>query len=909
MNKSLILTWIILTIGAVPANSGSQSDEKQPKVPLSVAEQKAELAKLREIFASVDKLPAKRARWVEVQAGPAEQKTWRRGWLLCESDAEIQLLTQDGGKRTFDKKKLAAKKPPSEFIWSDAWAVRNGDFAKYCRDFMAQKKKKVKEDPNEFGVFRFQRDRAEADTAVVNAALLACWASATGHDELARRLLNRALDKLEERRSTYPGLPVSDKLHQFVAGQAYPHSESNWDTLLGGREQDPRESRLRSLKWNRALAKIPYRADHDAILREIKDLESLIAEDKAWKEPSKEEFASLDVKQKVAYWLHHLRDLNVTQTSSPGMCMVLTDSPWSFIESQDLAKKGTPNAAVELKKLGYQAIPQIIAHLDDARPTRCVGFWRSYSPEGYYTLTYGDCCQQIFEAIALHSIYERTSTSGYPIRDDLGKQCKERAEKWWLEFQKKGEKQVLIEGTMRGDRDSYSNAERLVKKFPDAAFEPLREGIRATKEDWIRSNMLNYMREVKDDRVVAFLREQAKGPYLYARVNAMQGLLERGQAEAVAMLVAEWMKLDPEKVDRYESHGPERLQAALAHCGNEKAIAALAAKWKKIPLDWRHRSLESLRDVDKDFARKSFTPAANKAVEGLLISCLDDREEGYRRQRTCDLAANALAVRWGNPKLFDLSAPLSVRNRLIVEVQNVWRNKQGLKPLPLPQVRRIPPIADSAIAPFLKTLLEPSSAQSQRDASGAVERLGLGALPRVRKELASLAKDHPARERLSKLANRLACIVSEIRFSDDSLARPNNMRKAAEVLKNQPLSAKAFVDSLIAIHKLVPAESGGMVIALDRDGDDTGIQLEIRVLPRQDPAEGGAVHLRRHEEVVVDGHEVLSSGSVTVGIGGQETPSEWTSADWKSLVSSFEEALQAPPEKQFQVRVEITRGR
>src|SRR5262249_516882 len=212
---------------------------------------------------------------------------------------------------------------------------------------------------------------------------------------------------------------------------------------------------------------------------------------RAWKEPSKQELAKMDVKQKATYWLHHLRDLHVTQSSSPGMCMVLTDSPWSL--SQDLAEKDTPNPAMELKNLGYEVLPQIIAHLDDARPTRCIGFWRHYSPDGYYTLTYGDCCQQIFEAIALHSIYERTTTVGYPLRDGLGKQCKERAERWWQEFQKKGEKQVLIEGTRRGDRDSYLNAERLVKKFPGAAFDPLCEGIRSAKEDWIRSNMLNYM--------------------------------------------------------------------------------------------------------------------------------------------------------------------------------------------------------------------------------------------------------------------------------------------------------------------------------------------------------------------------------------------------------------------------------
>ena len=228
---------------------------------------------------------------------------------------------------------------------------------------------------------------------------------------------------------------------------------------------------------------------------------------------------------------------------------------------------------------------------------------------------------------------------------------------------------------------------------------------------------------------------------------------------------------------------------------------------------------------------------------------MSDRSEDSRRQRTCDLAASALAVRWGDPKLFDLSKPLSVRNRKIVEIENVWRQKQGLKLLPTPESRRIVPVPDSTISPLLKTLVEASSGQAQGDASRAVERLGLGALPHVSKELASLPKDHPARDSLSKLANRLACIVSEVRFSDDSVGRPDDMRKLAEALMNQPLSEKAIVELVVAMYKLVPAESGGLLIALDRDGDDTGIQLEIRLMPRRDPDKGGAVHLRRAQKL------------------------------------------------------------
>ena len=46
---------------------------------------------------------------------------------------------------------------------------------------------------------------------------------------------------------------------------------------MGDREEDPRQARLHSLEWKQALAKIPYRSDHDAIVEEIKQLERLIA--------------------------------------------------------------------------------------------------------------------------------------------------------------------------------------------------------------------------------------------------------------------------------------------------------------------------------------------------------------------------------------------------------------------------------------------------------------------------------------------------------------------------------------------------------------------------------------------------------------------------------------------------------
>lgn len=82
------------------------------------------------------------------------------------------------------------------------------------------------------------------------------------------------------------------------------------------------------------------------------------------------------------------------------------------------------------------AIPQLVNHLDDPRPTRCVGYWRFYAREGHYLLRYGDCCQQLFEAITGHTLYERKTTVGYPYKDGVAKNCKTKAQQWWSNYKK-----------------------------------------------------------------------------------------------------------------------------------------------------------------------------------------------------------------------------------------------------------------------------------------------------------------------------------------------------------------------------------------------------------------------------------------------------------------------------------------
>ena len=572
MNKAIFLASLLLAAAVVPSVTRSESPESKQARPLTPDAAKAELKKLQEIFASVDTLPPKGARWVEVQAGTEKEKEWHHGWLLRESPSEIQILNEFGEKKKFDNRKHSTEKPDADFQWRDVRDSREGDFAATCRELLAERKKKdTDDDPDEIGVFRFQRKLHEAEAAVLTAARFACWANVLGNKDLAPSSRNGPPKSY--RSETLPmgaGRPATTFPDSWQTGLLRKHRKTPTGTW-NSETQMPAGDRL--LASNQALAKIPYRSDHAEVLQRIRQLDSLVAEDKVWKEPSKDAIAKMDVKQKAAYWLYHLRDLKVMQSSSPGSCRILPDYRWGYVGTDHTDPMETLNAAEELRNLGYEALPRIIEHLDDDRPTKCIGFWHNYAPDTYFKLAYGDCCQQIIEAIALHPIY---TTGRYPIREGQGKLCKQRAQEWWSEFRKKGEKQVLIEATRRVDDSSGANAQRLIAKYPEAAFEVVRDAIWPPKTAGRDFTLASYLGGLKDDRVIQFMREEAKGPYLFTRVRAIEFLLQRGQGDGLTLLIDEAAKLDRdrEEWDHY-------LQDSLLRCGSEKATQIVAAPLEK----------------------------------------------------------------------------------------------------------------------------------------------------------------------------------------------------------------------------------------------------------------------------------------------------------------------------------------
>lgn len=314
----------------------------------------------------------------------------------------------------------------------------------------------------------------------------------------------------------------------------------------------------------------------------VRDYQALIAEDRVWKEPDSKVLAKMTAVQKAAYWMHHLRDLDV---GSPyfGGCHVL-----GLTQNRGGGDQKKPNAAVELANLGFDALPLVIDHLDDTRPTRCLAHerdfvqssHRSYKPDTYYLLRYGDCCQQIFEGITGHTLYQGKTVSHFPTSDGVGKDLKKEAARWWQEFQKKGEKQMLIEGTERGDRSSAEQGRRLAAKFPADALAPIITGLRKCKNEWQRNSLVHSAGELSAEQATAFLMEELKTAFPLVRVTAARALVPRrpgggpGRAPAgmAAIPVVEVFRLRPLAVAARTRSRPGASQRAGGAAGHRHGL-------------------------------------------------------------------------------------------------------------------------------------------------------------------------------------------------------------------------------------------------------------------------------------------------------------------------------------------------
>jgi len=422
-----------LLLGVIHDGTAAPFPPAKNKVP-------ADFKRLAKVFGRPGSASVIGKTWVAVDTGPENVPLDLHGWLIEDGVKGLLLLDWYGELHKLRKSASDEKRPKikegedgtflfSTFQESDfsvAWKVRAEDYAAKSKKFLTDGLPTDK-DTNSASASVSQRFGL-ADH-VVDAARYAHFAYQFGEKAHAADLYAHACKAQKKYADTYIfGFDKPVSLHVFAANRiASGYRNGAIFSAHGGTTRRELQKR-----WER-IAAIPHHKYRNEAKAMAEHYKNLIKEDARWVEPDAKAFTKMTTEQKVAYWLYHLRDLDMGQWSNPGSCSVFGQFG---VDLRD-AKKKKPNAGVELKKLGMAAVPQLIAHLDDARPTRCKGHWRSYWPEHHYLLRYGDCCQQIFESITGHTIFRGTSTVSYPIHDKEQKQCKEKARKWWKEHQEK----------------------------------------------------------------------------------------------------------------------------------------------------------------------------------------------------------------------------------------------------------------------------------------------------------------------------------------------------------------------------------------------------------------------------------------------------------------------------------------
>jgi hypothetical protein len=350
----------------------------------------------------------------------------------------------------------------------------------------------------------------------------------------------------------------------------------------------PNVSRERILKLLQS-----QQEDHKEIEKAKQMLKQMVKEDQQEVEnPSKGRLATL---------LFRLRDQTCVR-----------DPKHTYIEEGcDLfADKNSP--AVELVEVGLEAVPALIERIDDERYTRAV-IIPQYGPFQPYVLRIGDCALAIIERIAARWFYQETYLSIHRKGDP--QQMKKLVAAWWSEFQKKGERQMLIEGTMKGDFNSVYQARALIEKYPKNAISSIRQGIKNSEHSYLRRELFQaatgkfVARKAKElpPEVWAFCREFLHddfkaGPYLQGtlRVDAREVLSLYGDPTATKLLLADWEHL----LDHYhrgkyitgeDKGNSSYLITALLRSSQGAGIPALANGWKSHPDFVRMSIIETLR--------------------------------------------------------------------------------------------------------------------------------------------------------------------------------------------------------------------------------------------------------------------------------------------------------------------------
>jgi len=510
--------------------------------------------------------------------------------------------------------------------------------------------------------------------------------------------------------------------------------------------------------------------------RTVEILTRMIAEEKSHGAPSN--LARLPIADRVREFIFQLRYENTI------------DSPMNFPNDIFRDPPGASSPAHQLADTGYAAVPQLIAALGDQTLTRSL---RQTSTFSYATMSVDDWAIAILQRIAGKSFFPPFVIDGYWLpQEKRVSMAHEAIKTWWTEFQKKGEKEMLLEGTESGDGDAPNQAEYLIEHYPTIALASLIKGTRAATDQRARTALVQLFEKFDSPDATAFLEEELHGGDRDSNVAAAHVLKRANKPEAVTAMIHAWE-------NSMNTDHDESLIDFLVRANSPEAIAALERNLPDRHEDSRMEVIDGIDHVRWGGAawEKNFSKATTTAMEKLLVTSLQDEGQKWglsgslidehhlnrdviiSNPRICDMAGFLLNQCWPQRYEFDLSASFKIRDQQRIECQNVWRSGHDL---PLPPV---PPPPTNQVVPNENTKVTAIAWQT-----GTVQPSSAFA----------------------------ACVAA---------------------FENRFLTATNIVRLLTSYAANPDAGTGGLILKMRKDEDLTGVKLSISLLPGTPPKSTG----------------------------------------------------------------------
>lgn len=362
----------------------------------------------------------------------------------------------------------------------------------------------------------------------------------------------------------------------------------------------------------------------------IGTLRTMIAEDKRRSPLTAAQIAQLPKERQATEWIYNLRN-EVGMRGSGGIWRV-NHKP--------------------LETLGHDAVPALVAALDDSRFTR------------------GKARVRHAAAWILRNITGEDSGgwAGRPAPLAVAAPdpaVKRAAEEWWKEFQEIGEIAQLVKGVQAGDRASSEKAHRLIRLRPDLAADAIWKGMQATN-GYARTWLVEKLVGLRNPKAKAYQwREMRESPLLACRELCAQSLFyQKHRRETVAAMLGEWRNRDQWlRKDTDQNPNLPSLLEFLLTCNDPAVIREIHSEYPQLSPYLRSlilRQLAVYRDIMGAMDTPRYSSSFRTAVLDLLTTGLKDtsiRWIGHSWQSPdwmlSDIAQRALA-KW-SPDRFKLS--------------------------------------------------------------------------------------------------------------------------------------------------------------------------------------------------------------------------------------------------------------